>query len=87
MATKPKMNVVDNEWRVYPDSSGHSGAVQNQSDEGILLYVYVTKVGETPPEDEGVIIDMTMRTLPMQISDDEIMHVRTLNGAGVVRLV
>lgn len=87
MATKPSINTVDYEWRVYPDSSGHSGAVQNQSGENIRLYVYVTSAGNIPPEDEGVIIDTAMRTLPIQIEQDEVMHVRSINGDGKVRLV
>ncbi|AVI66933.1 hypothetical protein CKQ84_14165 [Shewanella sp. WE21] len=87
MATKPKINTVDYEWRAYPNSAGHSGAVQNQSSDGVLLYVYVTKAGEIPPEDEGVIIDTAMRTLPIQIGASEVMHVRSIEGDGTVRLV
>ncbi|MEC4728834.1 hypothetical protein HWQ46_25295 [Shewanella sp. D64] len=86
MATKPKM-ALDTSWQICPGSTGHHGAVQNQSESGVMIYLYVTEVGNTPPEQDGILLDAMVRTLPIRVGANEVMHARTAVGVGYVRLI
>ena len=86
MATLPKDTNTTKEWKAYPNSSDFSGMVQNLCDSAV--YMQVVTIGETPTEEDGVVLPQGIGShLPVTIPDtEELVYKPVAAGPVTLRL-